>query len=88
MYLLSLILGFTAWGIGLFGILRRKRVGTFTWPLCALSLYFQLRQVNLLVRKEDYAAIEDTFPAILFAAGVLLAVNAILSVITRFREGK
>lgn len=80
MYLGSLILGFAAWVLPVVGMFRRKNFTGWSFALCAASLYLQINQTNLLVNKGDWAAIVDTYPAILFAASVLLVVTVALNV--------
>ena len=79
MYLSSLALGFAAWALPVVGMFRRKNFACPSAVLCALSLYLQILQNNVLVNKGDWAAIEDTYPAISFAASVLVIVTAALN---------
>lgn len=80
MYLLSLVLGFAAWVLPVAAMLRRKNYTAASFAFCAASLYTQIYQTNILVNKGDWAAVEDTFPAILFAASVLVIITAALNI--------
>ena len=79
---LCLLLGFLSWGLPLIALISKKRLRltSLSLTLCAASLYMAIYHTNLLVRKDDWAAIEDTYVGILFGATVLVAVNAILNI--------
>ena len=76
-----LLLGFLSWLLPTFTLIfkRRPRFTALSLTLCAASLYCAIYNTNLLVRKGDWAAIEDTFPGVLFGATVLVAVTAVLN---------
>lgn len=80
MYLGSLILGLAAWVLPVIGMFRRRNLTRWSVSLCAAALYLQILQTNILVNKGDWAAIEDTYPAISFAASVLIIITAALNV--------
>lgn len=52
-----------------------------SFSLCAISLTFQLFEINHRVLLGDYAAIEDTIRAILIASIALISVTVILNVV-------
>ena len=87
--ILSLFLGITAWSLPVMYLMRWKRREWFccgSFALCALSLFFQLREFLRLADKGDFAAIEDTIGAVVFAASVLLIVTLILNALALLRK--
>lgn len=88
--LLSLGLGFLSWGFGIGALWKPEQEGRrfSSLILCILSLFFQFREVNQRVNGEDWAAIEDTFPAVFFAATVLICVTLLLNTAARLRKKK
>ena len=87
---LCLLLGFIAWIFPVISMMSKKhpRLTAPSLAFCAASLYFALYNTNLLVRKGDWAAIEDTFVGVLFGATVLVAVTAILNAAALIRKKK
>lgn len=79
MYLLSLILGFAAWVLPVAGMFRKRNFTAASLILCAASLYVEHCQTNRLVNRGDWAAIEDTYPGVLFGATVLVVITAVLN---------
>lgn len=87
--LLSLFLGFTAWVLPVLYLFIGKRRDLFcggSLALCAVSLYFQLRETLLRVERKDFSGIEDTFYAVVFAATVLLVTTLVLNAIALLRK--
>ena len=89
MNLASLLLGLAAWALPVAAMALRRKAGgrlgsvlvSFSALFCALALYVQIRCQNHLVEKGDISAILDTSGALVFVAGVLLGVTAVLDVI-------
>ena len=54
-------------------------VGSFS--LCAVSLVLQILEIENRFVQRDFAAIEDTIGAVIFAAVALVAVTMVLNVI-------
>ena len=79
----SLVLGFGAWGWAVLAIRGRKAAAyrnvVFSFCLCAVSLVMQLFEVRNRALQGDFAAIEDTIGAVVFAAVVLVAVTVVLN---------
>ena len=80
----SLILGACAWLFAGLAIStptafasHRNTLASFT--LCAISLVFQLFEINRRVLLVDYGAIEDTIRAVLIASVSLVSVTVILN---------
>lgn len=75
----SLLLGLTAWGLGLAAALERQSTGPARWyPLgsvtaCALSLCLEVFNFARLADIEDTSAFLDTASAVRLAAGALVA---------------
>ena len=87
--LASIILGLIAWGLPIVYLFVGKRRGLFccgSFALCALSLYFQLREVMYRTNIGDFSALMDTINAVNFCAAVLLAVTLVLNVFTLLRK--
>lgn len=72
MNLTSLGLGLAAWALPLAALALRKRAA------CGAALYLQICYQNHLVQIHDVGAILDTTDALVFVAGVLLAVTLAL----------
>ena len=82
----SLILGVFAWVFGGLAIITPKALTSHkstivSFGLSAISLVFELFEINRRVLLSDYAAIEDTIRAILIASVVLVSVTIILNLI-------
>lgn len=86
MNLASLCLGVSAWVLPLAAFALRRKAGgrlcpTLVWAsaaACAAALYLQICYQNHLVQIHDVGAILDTTDALVFVAGVLLAVTLAL----------
>lgn len=88
----SLILGLAAWAVLLMGLARRRTCAGLSFALCAASLLLQLREIANRVQLRDFSAIEDTLPAVAFAATVLVigtvVLNAAAAAIKKYRDHK
>ena len=87
--ILSLLLGIAAWSLPVMYLMLWKHRTWFccgSFGLCALALYFQLREVLKRTNLGDFAAIEDTIGAVVFAATVLLTVTLILNALALLRR--
>lgn len=86
MNLTSLGLGLAAWALPLAALALRKRAAgrlclALVWAsaaACGAALYLQICYQNHLVQIHDVGAILDTTDALVFVAGVLLAVTLAL----------
>lgn len=86
MNLTSLGLGLAAWALPLAALALRKRAAGRLCPAlvwasaaaCGAALYLQICYQNHLVQIHDVGAILDTTDALVFVAGVLLAVTLAL----------
>ena len=86
MNLASLCLGVSAWGLPLAAFALRRKAGGRLCPAlvwasaaaCGAALYLQICYQNHLVQIHDVGAILDTTDALVFVAGVLLAVTLAL----------
>ena len=82
--LLSIGLGLVSWVLPLLYLCIKKRREFFTCGslLCVVfSLFFQIREIARRADLEDWAAIEDTINAVVFAAAILITVTLILNII-------
>lgn len=89
--LLSLGLGFLSWGFGIGALWKPKKEGRrfASLTLCIVALGFQFREVNRLVNKGDWAAIEDTFPGVFYlGVTVLVSITLLLNTVSLLRAGK
>ena len=80
----SIILGVAAWIFAGLAIANQKKGHQFSiisYSACAFSLLFQLLEVGNRVNLGDYAAIEDTIRAVLFASFTLVVVTFALNVV-------
>ncbi len=82
----SFVLGIIAWGIAFGAIKSKKKPSAYgcsvtSFSLCAVSLFFQFLEIGQRVNNRDYAGIEDTIGAVIFAAGVLVGVTIVLNVV-------
>ena len=89
----SLVLGFSAWILGILAITRLKAYFSyantlFSFSLCAVSLLLQLFEVQNRVSIGDYAAIEDTIGAVNIAAVVLVFVTIGLNTVAFIKARK
>ena len=80
----SFIFGIGAWLFAFWAIITPKaptfhKTTAASFSLCAVSLVFQLCEINRRVLGGDYAGIEDTIGGILIAAIGLVAVTVILN---------
>ena len=88
MNIASLLLGLGAWAVLAIGIAQKKKTVAAGFFLCAGALYLQILQTNILVNKPDWAAVEDTFPAVATAATVLVAVTLVLALVDLIKSRK
>ena len=83
----SIILGLLAWLMGIWAIgkykLWKPTVGYF---FCAVALLLQLFMIKHEAFSGDYAAIEDTISAIIFAGVFMMAVTVILNLVACFKS--
>lgn len=82
----SLILGACAWLFAAFAIATSKAFTSHkntlvSFSLCAISLVFQLFEINRRVLLGDHAAIEDTIRAVLIASVALVLITVILNLV-------
>ena len=81
----SLVFGACAWLFAGFAIATKSftshRNTLVSFSLCAISLVFQLFEINRRVLLSDYAAIEDTIRAVLIASAALVIITVILNLI-------
>ena len=87
--LISIALGLTAWVLPVIYLILWKRRTLFccgSLAACALSLYFQLREVARLTDKGDWSALMDTIHAVCFCAAVLLTATLVLNTLTLLRK--
>ncbi len=79
----SLLFGLVAWALPISTIVTRRYRAVYpsvSFGLCSVSLLCQLMQVQNLVRKQDWSALEDTQYAVVFAGIVLLMVNLVANI--------
>ncbi len=82
----SIVFGFIAWGLA-FGAIKSKKkqnvhvLSGFSFSLCVISLCFQFLEIGDRVNIRDFAAIEDTIGAVIFAAVTLSVVTITLNVV-------
>ena len=91
--IVSLISGVCSWLFAGLAITTPEAVtsrkNTFvSFCLCAVSLVFQLFEINRRVMLQDYAAIEDTIRAVLIASVVLISVTVILNFLALWKARK
>ena len=83
----SIVLGILAWLMGIWAIGKYKpwkpTVGYF---FCAIALLLQLFVIKHEAFSGDYAAIEDTISAIIFAGVFMMVVTVILNLVARFKS--
>ena len=89
----SLVLGFSAWLLGVLAITRTKAYFAYantlcSFSLCAISFLLQLFEVQNRVSIGDYAAIEDTIGAVNIAAVVLVFVTIGLNTVAFIKARK
>lgn len=87
----SIILGLAAWIFASLAIAKHnhaQRFTTISFSACCLSLVLQLLEVSNRVNLGDYAAIEDTIRAVLFAAVTLVVVTVVLNVVALVKSPK
>lgn len=86
--LFSLGAGFLSWCLASASLFSKGRPGytVSSLTLCILSLVSQFLEINRMVNKNDWSAIEDVFPAILIAAVTLSAVTLLLNGIALWRR--
>lgn len=86
--LFSLATGFFSWCLGSVAVFSKGRKGfvVSSLILCILALVSQFLEIDRLVGKGDWSAIEDTFPAVRLAATVLAAVTLLLNAAALLRS--
>ena len=87
----SLVLGACAWLFAGLAISTSKASAshrnTFaSFSLCAISLVFQLFEINRRVLLADYAAVEDTIRAILIASVGLVCITIALNIVALLKS--
>ena len=86
----SLLFGLIAWGFPVVNLLKSNKASHKNWGIlsmasisaCAISLWMQIASTNFWVMAGDWAALLDTYNAIVFISAVLLAVTILLNVVT------
>lgn len=88
--LLSLLLGLSAWALGLGALMRKGGCAGSRSSLicCALALLVQLFEIRRRVEAADWAALMDTVPALTTAASVLVIVTVLLNALALLKEKK
>lgn len=81
----SLFLGLGAWGVALWGVVRR-RPQLLSVVLCALPLLLELYEVGNRVRVGDVSAVMDTIRAVNIAGTVLVAVTLLMNLLAFLRQ--
>ena len=81
----SVLFGLSAWALSFFALSSKKsiivhRFAVASFSGCAISLVLQFCEIANRVNRGDFAAIEDTIRAIIFAAIVLVVVTVILNI--------
>ena len=87
--ILSLVLGLAAWVLPVVYLMvwkHRTALCGGSLACCALSLYFQLREILRRTELADFAAIDDTIGGICLCATVLLAATLTLNAIALLRK--
>ena len=87
----SIVLGLLAWLFGVLALAKHNyahRLTTISFSACGLSLVLQLLEVSNRVNLGDYAAIEDTIRAVLFAAVTLVVVTVVLNVVALVKSSR
>lgn len=82
----SLVLGLIAWGIAFCAIRSKKKQVAYgysvtSFSLCTGAIFLQFLEISHRVNNGDYAGIEDTIGAVVFAAGILAGVTIVLNVV-------
>ena len=82
----SIILGLLACFISIWAIGKYKTwKPAFGYLFCAVALLLQLFVIKHSAFSGDYASIEDTIRAIVFAGSVMMTVTVILNLIAYFK---
>ena len=83
----SIVLGILAWLMGIWAIGKYKPwKPTIGYFFCAIALLLQLFVIKHEAFSGDYAAIEDTISAIIFAGVFMMVVTVILNLVARFKS--
>ncbi len=81
----SVIIGLLAWIIPCVGINLKKAkphlLSVVSFSCCGIALLLQMIEIRHRTMTGDFSALMDTVPAIVGAAGVLLAVTIVINVI-------
>lgn len=89
MYLMyALAVGFIAWALPVAAMLRRKNYTSASFAFCSASLFLAIMDTQQLVRKDDWAAIEDTHGGVLFGATALIIITAALNLVAAIANRK
>lgn len=85
--LMSLLLGISAWALGLAALIRKgsRSLSQSSLTCCALALLIQLFEIRRRVDAADWAALMDTVPAVTTAASALLAVTVVLNAVALYQ---
>ena len=88
----ALAMGLGAWVLGVLALRAKNPTGGLclsvcSFGACAAALLLQLMEVRNRANVRDFAAIEDTIAAVVFAAVVLLAGTILLNVAAAARAG-
>ena len=91
MYIMSLVLGTFSWILGGLAIKSKsgrnsRGLAEFSLFTCILALFLQFLQIQKLVVKGNYAAIEDTIEGVIFGAVVLIVITFVLNIIAYVRN--
>ncbi len=86
----SLVLGLLAWILPIINLIRYRKHDHKNWIALsimsisagAISLCFQIFEINYRVKLADWSALMDTMSALVFASAVFLIITIILNVIT------
>ncbi len=79
----SLMLGLAAWGLPFAATVHKSRFGFCclgSFGCCILSLLFQLLEIKNRVNLEDWSALMDTIPTVVFVAVVMIVVMLICNI--------
>ena len=90
-HIASLIFGAGAWSVAAFAIATQKVVTSlksmvFSFCFCAVSLLFQIFEINRLVKIKDCSAILDTSNAVFIASLILITVTIILNSVAMIKS--
>lgn len=87
--LASLLLGLTAWGLGIVKILRRKQTAflmSASYLCMGTAMVLQFFELRHRILTGDLSAVLDIYPAMAWVTLVLLLGTVLLNVIALFRR--